>query len=214
MSAQDSRDWTRPSIILWGVRINDSKDRHDFLCQHHGLAHKLDAYASNRGHPHFQESEFFSKTCLPMKRFSASMNRPIIQLLNTEFVGQPTPAKHPTGGMRLTEHTCVMPASTTSLPRIHVCWRHRWCASITTLTAIRFRRPHLLINVGSLTFSAEPKPAAGFYKCSCDPAKKFLEPAFSLRGGDPSVDSRQAVVDAGMTQLLFGQALHCRCLVG
>ncbi len=28
------RDWNHPSIILWGVRINESKDDHDFYTAH------------------------------------------------------------------------------------------------------------------------------------------------------------------------------------
>jgi beta-galactosidase len=36
------RDWNHPSIILWGVRINESKDDHDFYVRTNALAHKLD----------------------------------------------------------------------------------------------------------------------------------------------------------------------------
>jgi len=33
------RDWNHPSIILWGVRINESKDDHDFYVRTNALAH-------------------------------------------------------------------------------------------------------------------------------------------------------------------------------
>jgi beta-galactosidase len=36
------RDWNHPSIILWGVRINESKDDHDFYTRTNALAHALD----------------------------------------------------------------------------------------------------------------------------------------------------------------------------
>jgi beta-galactosidase len=36
------RDWNHPSIILWGVRINESKDDHDFYVRTNALAHTLD----------------------------------------------------------------------------------------------------------------------------------------------------------------------------
>ena len=36
------RDWNHPSIILWGVRINESSDDHDFYLQTNALAHALD----------------------------------------------------------------------------------------------------------------------------------------------------------------------------
>jgi len=36
------RDWNHPSIILWGVRINESRDDHDFYVRTNALAHVLD----------------------------------------------------------------------------------------------------------------------------------------------------------------------------
>ena len=36
------RDWNHPSIILWGVRINESLDDHDFYTRTNAVAHKLD----------------------------------------------------------------------------------------------------------------------------------------------------------------------------
>ena len=35
------RDWNHPSIILWGVRINESSDDHDFYSQTNALGHAL-----------------------------------------------------------------------------------------------------------------------------------------------------------------------------
>ena len=34
------RDWNHPSIILWGVRINESKDNHDFYTRTNAMAHR------------------------------------------------------------------------------------------------------------------------------------------------------------------------------
>ena len=31
--AHDQRDWNHPSIIIWGVRINESQDIHDFYVE-------------------------------------------------------------------------------------------------------------------------------------------------------------------------------------
>jgi beta-galactosidase len=36
------RDWNHPSIILWGVRVNESQDDHDFYTRTNKLAHDLD----------------------------------------------------------------------------------------------------------------------------------------------------------------------------
>ena len=36
------RDWNHPSIVLWGVRINESQDDHSFYTRTNALAHGLD----------------------------------------------------------------------------------------------------------------------------------------------------------------------------
>ena len=36
------RDWNHPSVVLWGVRINESADNHDFYTRTNALAHSLD----------------------------------------------------------------------------------------------------------------------------------------------------------------------------
>jgi beta-galactosidase len=38
-----TRDWNHPSIVIWGVRINESADNHDFYKRTNALAHELDA---------------------------------------------------------------------------------------------------------------------------------------------------------------------------
>ena len=52
------RDWNHPSIILWGVRINESKDDHNFYIRTNALAHVLDPTRQTGGIRNFQESEF------------------------------------------------------------------------------------------------------------------------------------------------------------
>ena len=36
------RDWNHPSITIWGVRINESQDSHDFYAEANRLARELD----------------------------------------------------------------------------------------------------------------------------------------------------------------------------
>ncbi|MDI7860361.1 glycoside hydrolase family 2 protein [Rhizobiaceae bacterium n13] len=36
------RDWNHPSIVIWGVRINESQDNHDFYAKTNRLARELD----------------------------------------------------------------------------------------------------------------------------------------------------------------------------
>jgi len=43
------RDWNHPSIIIWGVRINESQDDHDFYAETNRLAHELDTTRQTGG---------------------------------------------------------------------------------------------------------------------------------------------------------------------
>ena len=52
------RDWNHPSIILWGVRINESPDNHDFYLKTNQVAHQLDSTRQTGGVRKFVEGEF------------------------------------------------------------------------------------------------------------------------------------------------------------
>ncbi|MET3600896.1 glycoside hydrolase family 2 protein [Martelella mangrovi] len=52
-----TRDWNHPSIIIWGVRINESADDHDFYTETNRLAHELDATRPTGGVRCIEDSE-------------------------------------------------------------------------------------------------------------------------------------------------------------
>jgi beta-galactosidase len=52
------RDRNHPSVILWGVRINESPDDHDFYKKTNEIANKLDPSRQTGGVRNFQFSEF------------------------------------------------------------------------------------------------------------------------------------------------------------
>ena len=52
------RDWNHPSIILWGVRINESPDNHEFYLKTNQVAHQLDSTRQTGGVRKFIEGEF------------------------------------------------------------------------------------------------------------------------------------------------------------
>lgn len=52
------RDCNHPSIFLWGVRINESPDHHEFYTQTNELAKKLDPSRPTGGVRNFETSEF------------------------------------------------------------------------------------------------------------------------------------------------------------
>ncbi|MFS2180348.1 glycoside hydrolase family 2 TIM barrel-domain containing protein [Rhizobium pisi] len=51
------RDWNHPSIIIWGVRINESQDSHDFYVETNRLARELDSTRQTGGVRYLTESE-------------------------------------------------------------------------------------------------------------------------------------------------------------
>lgn len=53
-----TRDWNHPSIILWGVRINESPDDHDFYAATNELARALDPTRQTGGVRCHEGSEF------------------------------------------------------------------------------------------------------------------------------------------------------------
>lgn len=52
------RDFNHPSVILWGVRINESQDDHDFYAATNELSRKLDSSRQTGGTRYIQRSEF------------------------------------------------------------------------------------------------------------------------------------------------------------
>jgi beta-galactosidase len=51
------RDWNHPSIIIWGVRINESQDNHDFYAETNRLARELDSTRQTGGVRFITDSE-------------------------------------------------------------------------------------------------------------------------------------------------------------
>jgi len=51
------RDWNHPSIVIWGVRINESQDSHDFYTETNQLARELDPTRQTGGVRYITESE-------------------------------------------------------------------------------------------------------------------------------------------------------------
>jgi len=189
------RDWNHPSIILWGVRINESKDDHGFYTRTNALAHKLDPTRQTGGIRYFQESEFLEDV-FTMNDFGFPLKPPNHpRYLNTEFVGHTYPTKTIDQVERLTEHTIRH-------ARVHDQLASNpqyaggigWCA-FDYNTHADFGSGDRICYHGVTDIFREPKPAAGFYKSQCDPSEEVvLEPAFHWARGDASVRFSHAVV--------------------
>ncbi len=198
------RDWNHPSIILWGVRINESKDDHDFYTRTNAVAHKLDPTRQTGGIRYFQESEFLEDV-FTMNDFGWPLKPPNHpRYLNTEFVGHTYPTKTIDDKERLVEHT-VRHA------RVHdqlaanpqYAGGIGWCA-FDYNTHADFGSGDRICYHGVTDIFREPKPAAGFYKSQCDPADEIvLEPAFHWARGDESIGFTKALVCSNCEHLKF-----------
>ena len=198
------RDWNHPSIILWGVRINESRDDHSFYTRTNALAHALDSTRQTGGIRYFQESEFLEDV-FTMNDFGFPLKKPNHpRYLNTEFVGHTFPTKTTDDDERQREHTLRH-------ARIHnqlasdpqYAGGIGWCA-FDYNTHANFGAGDRICYHGVSDIFREPKPAAGFYKSQCDPAEEIvLEPAFHWARSDESIGFTKAVVCSNCDHLRF-----------
>ncbi len=198
------RDWNHPSIVLWGVRINESRDDHDFYTRTNALAHQLDPTRQTGGIRNFEKSELLEDV-FTINDFGFPLRSPSHPLyLNTEFIGHTYPTKTTDNTERLTEHTLRH-------ARIHNQLASNpqyagglgWCA-FDYNTHFDFGSGDRICYHGVADIFREPKPAAGFYKSQCDPGEEIvLEPAFRWARGDESVGFSKGVVCSNCDHLKF-----------
>jgi beta-galactosidase len=198
------RDWNHPSIILWGVRINESRDNHDFYTRTNALAHQLDTTRQTGGIRNSTGSELLEDV-YTVNDFGFPLKAPNHPLyLNTEFVGHTYPTKTIDNVERLREHTLRH-------ARIHDQLASNpqyaggigWCA-FDYNTHSNFGSGDRICYHGVTDIFREPKPAAGFYRSQCDPEEEVvLEPAFHWARGDESVGFTKAVVCSNCDHLKF-----------
>ena len=198
------RDWNHPSIILWGVRINESLDDHDFYIRTNALSHALDTTRQTGGIRYFQASEFLEDV-FTMNDFGFPLKKPNHpKYLNTEFVGHTYPTKTTDDDERQREHTLRH-------ARVHnqlasdpqYAGGIGWCA-FDYNTHSNFGAGDRICYHGVTDIFRENKPAGGFYKSQCDPSEEIvLEPAFHWAHSDESVGFTKAVVCSNVEHLKF-----------
>ena len=200
------RDWNHPSVILWGVRINESPDDHSFYTRTNALAHALDTTRQTGGIRNFTESEFLEDV-FTINDFGFPLKKPNHpRYLNTEFVGHTFPTKTTDDDERQREHTLRH-------ARIHnqlasdpqYAGGIGWCA-FDYNTHANFGAGDRICYHGVMDIFREPKPAAGFYKSQCDPSEEIvIEPAFHWANSDESTNFTEAVVCSNCDHLKFYQ---------
>src|ERR1039457_779321 len=181
------RDWNHPSIVLWGVRINESQDNHDFYTRTNALAHSLDDARQTGGIRYLYDSELLEDV-MTMNDFGFPLRPPNHPLyLNTEFNGHMFPTKRNDNVDRVMEHALRH-------ARVHnqlasddrYAGGIGWCA-FDYNTHANFGSGDKICYHGVTDIFRIPKPAGQFYRSQCDPKEEIvLEPCFNWSQGDQS----------------------------
>jgi len=179
------RDWNHPSIVLWGVRINESQDNHDFYTRTNALAHSLDDARPTGGIRYLRNSELLEDV-FTINDFGFPLELPNHPLyLNTEFNGHMFSTKRFDNVTIVAEHV-------RRHARVHnqLAGDDRyaggigWCAFDYNTHSNFGSGDHICYHGVSDIFRI-PKPAAHFYKSQCDPEEEVvLEAGFFWSDGD------------------------------
>ena len=179
------RDWNHPAIVLWGVRINESADNHDFYVRTNETARALDDSRQTGGIRNRYDSELLEDV-FTMNDFGFPLrpaNHPLY--LNTEFNGHMFSTKRFDNVDHVAEHVLRH-------ARVHdqlasddrYAGGIAWCA-FDYASHRYFGSGDRICYHGVSDIFRLPKPAAGFYRSQCDPEEEVvIEPGFFYAWGD------------------------------
>jgi beta-galactosidase len=179
------RDWNHPSIVLWGVRINESHDNHELYTRTNALAHSLDDTRQTGGIRGVDDTELLEDV-YTRNDFGFPLLPPDHPLyLNTEFCGHMFPTKRFDDVSHVAEHVIRHARVHNQLASDN---RYAggigWCAFDYNTHANFGSGDHICYHGVSDIFRI-PKPAAYFYKSQCDPEEEIvLEAGFFWAWGD------------------------------
>jgi len=191
------RDWNHPAIILWGVRINESPDHHDFYTRTNAMARSLDRTRQTGGVRYLENSELledvytvndFCHVATPewMRGTAPTALRPPrevtglgfeVPYLVTEFNGHMYPTKRIDPEERQAEHvTRHLQVLDKAYENPVISGAIGWCM-FDYNTHKDFGAGDRICHHGVLDIFREPKFAAHVYSSQCNPSEQVvLEP--------------------------------------
>ena len=198
-----TRDWNHPSIVLWGVRINESQDNHDFYAATNTLAHELDATRQTGGVRFITDSELLEdvytmndfilgneelggnrpRTALRPITETTGLSRPVPYMI-TEFGGHMYPTKIYDQEQRQAEHVRRhLEVLDAAYGNSGIAGAIGWCA-FDYNTHKDFGSGDRICHHGVMDMYREPKFAASVYASQCEPKEEvILQPVtFWARG--------------------------------
>lgn len=194
------RDWNHPSIIIWGVRINESQDDHDFYTNTNNLARLLDPSRQTGGVRYIDNSEMLedvytmndfvldggdtalrnqqSVTCLPTN----------VPYLVTEYNGHMYPTKRFDCEERQVEHVKRhLRVQNAAYADEHISGAIGWCA-FDYNTHNDFGAGDRICYHGIMDMFRISKFAASVYKSQVSPKiEAVLEPVTFWARGERSI---------------------------
>lgn len=188
------RDWNHPAIVLWGVRINESMDDHDFYAETNRVARELDATRQTGGVRYITESEFLEDVYTMNDFYLGSEEMPgathgptplrdqrevtgrgdYVPYIVTEYGGHMFPTKRADQEQRQAEHVrrhlLVLNAA---YGDPHVAGAIGWCM-FDYNTHKDFGSGDRICHHGVTDMFRAPKFAAYAYASQCDPSEEVV----------------------------------------
>ena len=187
------RDWNHPSIILWGVRINESNDDDALYTQTNRVAHELDPTRQTAGVRYISESnmleDVYTMNDFILGDFENGGNRPRTALrsqkeitglsnsvpyLVTEFNGHMFPTKSTDQEQRQAEHVIRhLEVLDAAYGDDNISGAIGWCA-FDYNTHKDFGSGDRICHHGVMDMFREPKFAAYAYASQCEPSDEII----------------------------------------
>ena len=184
LSSMITRDQNHPSIILWGVRINESPDDHDFYSQTNQLAHQLDPTRPTGGIRCFHGSQLLEDV-YTMNDFQFDLGEPDAKkYLVTEYAGHMYPTKTFDQEDRVIKHALHHAHVLNQIYAMPVAGGIGWCA-FDYNTHAAFGSGDRICYHGVMDIFRHPKLMASLYTSQLEPSERLvLEPITYWTRGD------------------------------
>ncbi len=201
--AMITRDWNHPSIVIWGVRINESQDNHDFYMKTNAMAKSLDTTRPTGGVRYITDSELLediytmndfilgneelggNRPRTPLRPQQEVTGRPdVVPYMITEYGGHMYPTKSHDQEQRQAEHvTRHLDVLNAMYGDPQIAGAIGWCA-FDYNTHKDFGSGDRICHHGVMDMFREPKFAGYAYASQSDPSEGvILQPVtFWARG--------------------------------
>jgi beta-galactosidase len=178
------RDRNHPSIIMWGVRINESADDHGFYACTNALAQQLDPTRPTGGIRCFHGSELLEDV-YTMNDFKFDLGPPDARkYLVTEYGGHMYPTKSFDQEERVLQHALHHAHVLNQVYEMPIAGGIGWCA-FDYNTHAQFGSGDRICYHGVMDIFRQPKLIAALYAAQLEPSTRIvLEPITYWTRGD------------------------------